>query len=128
MVVTASGGGWKEAYTAIAALICRNFTNPSPAMTTTVTLSITNIRFAILSFFDPGGFAPADPPRLRSRGPLPRSAPAGAPVARLSGGFAPADPPRLRSRGPLPRSAPAGAPVARLSGGFAPADPPRLRS
>lgn len=32
---------------------------------------------------DPGGFAPAGPPRRRSRGPLPRSAPAGAPVARL---------------------------------------------
>jgi len=32
---------------------------------------------------DPEGYAPADLPRLRSRGPTPRSAPAGAPVARL---------------------------------------------
>jgi hypothetical protein len=33
---------------------------------------------------DPGGFAPADPPRLRSRGPDAPSAPARAPAARLS--------------------------------------------
>src|SRR5207247_740262 len=53
---------------------------------------------------DPGGFAPADPPAPALAGPHdPRSAPAGAPVARLfldPGGFAPAAPRRLRSRGP----------------------------
>src|SRR5439155_1106848 len=38
-------------------------------------------RWRALTRCDPGGFASADPPRLRSRGPLPRSAPAGAPVA-----------------------------------------------
>src|SRR5437762_308239 len=36
------------------------------------------------SFLDPGGFAPADPPTPTLAGaPVPRSAPAGAPVARL---------------------------------------------
>src|SRR5438034_5913546 len=50
IVVTASGGGWKDAYTAMAALTCRNFTNPSAAMNTAVTLSITIIRFAMGSF------------------------------------------------------------------------------
>ena len=34
--------------------------------------------------FDPGGFAPADPHAFACGAPLPRSAPAGAPVARLS--------------------------------------------
>src|SRR6202030_2968913 len=75
------------------------------------------------SKLDPGGFAPADPLPPSFAGPHdPRSAPAGAPVARLAsldpGGFAPADPPRLSLAGPHdprdPRSAPAGAPVARL--------------
>src|SRR5436190_3394038 len=71
----------------------------------------------------PGGLRPRGPPTPSLAGPHdPRSAPAGAPVARLAryaarpqrvqnsrcephngldpGGFAPADPPRLRSRGP----------------------------
>src|SRR6202045_5552331 len=69
----------------------------------------------------PGGFAPADPLSPSLAGPRdPRSAPAGAPVARLAsldpGGFAPADPLSPSFAGPHdPRSAPAGAPVARLA-------------
>src|SRR6202030_3019319 len=54
---------------------------------------------------DPGGFAPADPPSPSLAGPHdPRSAPAGAPVARLSRQIRGASPPRTP-----------GAPVARLS-------------
>src|SRR5687768_11691974 len=46
-VVTASGGGWKAAPCAMAVWICWNLTKPSPATITSVTVSITIIRFNI---------------------------------------------------------------------------------
>src|SRR5688500_6785645 len=49
--VTASGGGWKAAPCAMAVWICWNLTKPSPATITSVTVSITIIRFNILSSF-----------------------------------------------------------------------------
>ena len=49
MVVTASGGGWNAAPWAMAVWICWNFTKPRPATKTTVTVSITIIRFAMSS-------------------------------------------------------------------------------
>src|SRR5207249_5243102 len=62
------------------------------------------------------GAAPPRTPHACARGaPMPRSAPAGAPVARLPliRGAAPPRPPPARARGaPMPRSPPAGPPVA----------------
>ena len=84
-------------------------------------------------FIDPGGFAPADPPRRRSRGPCPGSASAKAPArprrsacgakAGRSGGRACGAPAPMRK--PDPGACPRGHPVKCLAVALAKAD--RLR-
>ena len=47
MVVTASGGGWKDAACAAAVWICRNFSVPSTATSAAMPASMMNILLAI---------------------------------------------------------------------------------